>query len=94
MLPDELTTVELGNAVRVASGRVKPRVLCCMGKGFMTGMVAGAFVTPCWCTAGLRMVCAVPDDAWPLPLDVARQTAKRLGLKVARGKTWRGHLGK
>jgi hypothetical protein len=51
-------------------------------------------VTPCWCTAGLRMICAVPDDAWPLPLGVARQTAKRLGLKVASGKPWRGHLGK
>lgn len=82
---DEITAVDLGHSVRVAGGRLKPRVLCCLGAGFLEGMVDAPWVTPCWCPAGLRMQSALPPESWPLTKMDARALAKRLGLKAKKG---------
>jgi len=80
---DEVTTINRPDGIIVPGGRFKPRVLCCGGIGFCTEILDAPFVTPCWCPAGLRMVCAVSTEHWPLTLRDARQISRRIGLRRA-----------
>lgn len=81
---DEVTAVDLPGAVKVASGLIKPRVLCCGGTGVRypwAGTEDANLVTFCWCPAGLRLVCAVPHEEWPLERERALAVAQRIGLQ-------------
>lgn len=80
---EEVTTVDLLHSVKAPSGTIQRRIMCCDGIGFATGLVEPPFVTPCWCPAGLRMQCAVAEEAWPLHLFDAVRIANRLGLARA-----------
>jgi hypothetical protein len=77
-MADEITAVDLPGAVRLATGRVKRRVLCCGGAGYVGDLLDAPFVVPCWCPAGLRMKSARED--WPLREWDAEATAERIGL--------------
>ena len=80
--PDEITAVDLPGAVRLASGQVKPRIMCCNGAGFTGELLDPPYVTPCWCPAGLRLKSARLD--WPLKDWEAEATAELIGLEAAR----------
>lgn len=80
---DEITAVDLPGAVKVAGGGIRSRVLCCKGIGFVTEILADPFVVPCWCPAGKRLQCAVPDSDWPLQAARAAAVAERIGLRRA-----------
>lgn len=77
---EEITAVDLLGAVKVASGRIKPRVLCCGGTGFDAEILGEPLCVPCWCPAGLRLKCATAADAWPLHRADAERIGRRIGL--------------
>jgi hypothetical protein len=80
---DEVTAVDLPGAVRLATGRVLPRIMCCNGAGFSAYALDPPYVTPCWCPAGKRLQCATPEDCWPLREHEAEAAAELIGLEVA-----------
>jgi hypothetical protein len=80
---DEVTAVDMPGAIKLASGQVKPRVLCCKGAGFITweGGESCEFAYFCWCPAGKRMQSAVHEQDWPISIARAEATAQRIGLR-------------
>lgn len=82
-MTDEATVVDTPRGP-VRGGVLRPRVLCCGGTGYASDILDAPFVTPCWCPAGLRLRCAVPEDAWPMLRKDARAAGKRIGLRSRR----------
>lgn len=53
----------------------------CRGTGLACGVLEAPLVTWCGCVWGLRLRCAVPEDAWPLSFGIAVRYCDRIGLK-------------
>jgi hypothetical protein len=78
---DEVTVIDNVTSVTMPGGRIKPRIHWCDGRGFALGILDKPFVTPCWCPAGRRLLCATVEGAWPLKMGVAARIAKKIGLR-------------